>query len=71
MSPDGSPLVGWNSGINGLFHATGMCGQGFMLGPGIGEVAAGAVTGNSSENDKTILKEFSPYRQFEGSEALK
>jgi sarcosine oxidase, subunit beta len=40
MTPDGSPLVGWNREVGGLLHATGMCGQGFMLGPGVGEVVA-------------------------------
>jgi len=72
MSPDGAPLVGWNSSLQGLFHVTGMCGQGYMLGPGIGEVAARAITGTGRDDDDVILKEFSPDRQFGGGEeALK
>jgi sarcosine oxidase, subunit beta len=71
MSPDGAPLVGWNRSLAGLFHITGMCGQGYMLGPGIGEVAARAITGSSLADDDVILKEFSPDRQFGGEEALK
>lgn len=71
MSPDGSPLVGWNRDVKGLLHATGMCGQGFMLGPGIGEVVARLIGGNGTEEDKIILKGFSPYRDYGGEEALK
>ena len=71
MTPDGSPIVGWNRDVKGLLHATGMCGQGFMLGPGIGELVARMITGETTENDKVILEEFSPYRQFAGQEALK
>lgn len=71
MSPDGSPLVGWNSEVKGLVHATGMCGQGFMIGPGVGEVVARLIAGKSTKEDKIILEGFSPYRSFGGEEALK
>ena len=71
MSPDGYPLVGWNDKVKGLLHATGMCGQGYMLGPGLGEVVARMIAGKTDVNDKTILDGFSPYRQFGGEEALK
>lgn len=71
MSPDGSPLVGWNREVEGLLHATGMCGQGFMLGPGIGVLVAGMIAGKTDETDKIIMDGFSPYRNFAGQEALK
>jgi sarcosine oxidase subunit beta len=71
MSPDGSPLVGWNKDVHGLLHMSGMCGQGYMIGPGIGEVGARLIAGKSTENDKIILKGFDPYRKFGGMEALK
>ena len=71
MTPDGSPLVGWNREVQGLIHATGMCGQGFMLGPGVGEVVARLITEKSTDEDKIILEGFSPYRKFGGHEALK
>ena len=71
MSPDGSPMVGWNQNLNGLFHATGMCGQGFMLGPGIAEVIARTITAQNTETDEMILETFSPGRDFGGQEALK
>jgi len=71
MTPDGSPLVGWNKEVEGLLHAAGMCGQGFMLGPGLGEVVARLITGKVTDDDKIILEGFSPYRKFGGQEALK
>ncbi len=71
MTPDGSPLVGWNRQVKGLLHASGMCGQGLMLAPGVSEVVARLTAGETTVNDKIILKEFSPYRDFKGQEALK
>jgi sarcosine oxidase subunit beta len=55
-----------------LFHITGMCGQGFMLGPGMGELAARMITGSASHQDKAAIDIFSPARPFsEVREALK
>ena len=71
MTPDGSPMVGWNQNLNGLFHATGMCGQGFMLGPGIAEVIARTITDQTTKTDKMIIEIFSPDRDFRVKEALK
>jgi sarcosine oxidase subunit beta len=71
MTPDGSPLVGWNRKVKGLLHATGMCGQGLMLAPGVAELVARMVAGETTASDDLILKEFSPYRKFKGEEALK
>jgi glycine/D-amino acid oxidase-like deaminating enzyme len=71
-TPDGSPLIGWNREVKGLFHATGMCGQGLMLAPGIAETVARKVAGSSTnETDDLILREFSPYRKFKAEEVLK
>ncbi|BBO71695.1 hypothetical protein DSCA_56250 [Desulfosarcina alkanivorans] len=72
MSPDGSPIVGWSPAVEGLFHATGMCGQGFMLGPGTGELVARMITGSTSRQDEDAITIFSPRRQFsDDHEALK
>jgi sarcosine oxidase subunit beta len=35
MTPDGFPIVGRSREISNLINAVGMCGQGFMLGPGM------------------------------------
>lgn len=72
MTPDGSPLVGWDREVEGLIHATGVCGQGFMLGPGTGELLARMITGQTTEDDAIILEEFSPKRRLSSEEeALK
>ena len=71
MTPDGAPLVGWNRKVKGLLHTTGMCGQGLMLAPGVAELAARMVAGQTTADDAIIIEEFSPYRKFEGEEALK
>jgi sarcosine oxidase, subunit beta len=70
MTPDGSPLLGWSQKVENLFIAAGMCGQGFMLGPGIGKFITRIITHNVTETDMDLAKELSPYRQFAGGESL-
>jgi sarcosine oxidase subunit beta len=71
MTPDGSPLVGWSDEVPGYLMAIGMCGQGFMLGLGLGELLARMVTDTLTEEDRETLEILSPQRQFQGQEALK
>jgi len=72
MSPDGSPLVGWSKEVKGYLMAIGMCGQGFMLGLGLGELLARMVTQSKlSVEDQETLEILSPYREFKRQEALK
>ena len=70
MTPDGSPILD-RCGPDNHFVAVGMCGQGFMLGPGIGEVMARFVTGETNETDKEVLNELRLNRPFTSEEALK
>ncbi|MCX6562028.1 MAG: FAD-binding oxidoreductase [Candidatus Aminicenantes bacterium] len=71
MTPDGAPLVGWAREVEGFLLAAGMCGQGFMLGPGLGEMLAHLIKGDLSQKDREALDYLSPYRQFKGMEKLK
>ncbi|HVN54020.1 MAG TPA: FAD-binding oxidoreductase [Anaerolineaceae bacterium] len=71
MTPDGFPIVGWSREVEGYFIAVGMCGQGFMLGPGLGELISRMVTGDLEAEDQQVLDFLSPYRQFVGQEKLK
>jgi len=72
MTSDGSPILGWNRDVKGLLHAAGMCGQGFMLGPGLGEVVGRMIIHSETEADRMVLERFSPYRDLScGMEALK
>lgn len=71
MTPDGAPLLGWTPGVEGLFLAAGMCGQGYMLGPGIGALIARVLTGDPTADDRATLEDLRPDREFAGMEALK
>ena len=71
MTPDGSPLVGWSQEVEGYLLAAGMCGQGFMLGPGLGELLARMVLRQTTPDDAESLAILSPYREFKGMEKLK
>ncbi len=71
MTPDGAPLIGWSQDVPGYLMSIGMCGHGFMLGPGLGELLDRVVRGDLTEDDRTILDELSPNRAFAGQAALK
>lgn len=71
MTPDGSPLVGWSRELEGYLLAVGMCGQGFMLGPGLGELLTRIVLRHETPEDMESLAILSPYREFKGMEKLK
>jgi sarcosine oxidase subunit beta len=43
MTPDGIPILDRVEEIEGLYLAVGMCGQGFMLGPGVGKNMAALI----------------------------
>jgi len=71
MTPDGIPIIGKDKNIPNFINAVGMCGQGFMLGPGIGDLIARMVDDNLSDDDKKVLKTFDPDRSFEAVEKFK
>lgn len=71
MTPDGSPIIGPAPELEGYIHAVGMCGQGYMLGPGVGALVTRLVTGGLSEGDREVLEELRAERGFGGSEALR
>ncbi len=71
MTPDGFPIVGRARELEGYVYAVGMCGQGYMLGPGLGVLLASLVQDDLTPEDEAILEELSPYREFGGEEKLK
>jgi sarcosine oxidase subunit beta len=71
MTPDGFPIVGRDVAVENYIHAVGMCGQGFMLGPGLGELLTRIATRRETADDARILQSFLPGREFAGVEALK
>jgi sarcosine oxidase, subunit beta len=68
MTPDGLPLFGKTVGPENYFLAAGMCGQGFMIGPGLGETFHRLLTGSMLPEDEAALSSFSPGRDFSGHE---
>ncbi|HEX2981484.1 MAG TPA: FAD-binding oxidoreductase, partial [Anaerolineaceae bacterium] len=71
MTPDGYPIVGWSKEVEGYIAAVGMCGQGFMLGPGLGELIVRMLKQQLEPEDQQVLEILSPYRVFTGQEKLK
>lgn len=71
MTPDGYPIIGWSREIQGLLLAVGMCGQGYMLGPGVGELLTRMVHNQTTTEDNETLSIVSPYRAFAAQELLK
>jgi sarcosine oxidase subunit beta len=71
MTPDGNPILGEIDNIKGFILAVGMCGQGFMLGPGVGELLSRLVREKLTTQDKEILKDLSFYRDYSREEVLK
>jgi sarcosine oxidase subunit beta len=47
-----------------------MCGQGFMMGPGLGELLTRIALDELSDKDLKVLKSFDPDRDFSGMEAF-
>ncbi len=48
MTPDGVPIIDYGPGLEGLILAVGMCGQGLMLGPGVGRNITSMITKGKS-----------------------
>ena len=73
MTPDGSPIVGKAPHVEGFVLGVGMCGQGFMLGPGVGESLAALVAHGAPAIDREVFDLLSPARDlYQGKkEALK
>lgn len=71
MTPDGSPIIGAVEGLDGLLLAVGMCGQGFMFGPGTGQLLTHLILNELDEADKIILENLSYHREFISEEMLK
>jgi sarcosine oxidase subunit beta len=71
MTPDGSPIVGRSRELEGYVDAVGMCGQGYMLGPGLGALLSRMVQGKLTPEDEAVLLELRPDREFGAEEKLK
>lgn len=70
-TPDGSPILGEVPGLDGYLLAAGMCGQGFMFGPGVGLLMRDLILNHLDNQDKIILESLSYSRSFDSIEVLK
>jgi len=64
MTPDGLPIVGEAPGVEGFYLAAGMCGQGFMLGPGVGRNIAALITEGKPFIEESAFNTLNPGRPF-------
>jgi sarcosine oxidase, subunit beta len=71
MTDDDFPIVGPTVEYPRFINAAGVCGQGFMLGPGLGELLTRHILRSSTSEDRIILERFSLYRDMTSSELLK
>jgi len=73
MTPDGVAVVGKPEGVEGLYLGIGMCGQGFMMGPGAASNITSLITKGSPVLEKEVFDLLSPNRDFYSGkkEALK
>ena len=71
MTPDGFPIVGETKEFPNFINAIGTCGQGYMLGPGLGELLTRIATSELTQDDIDVLKHFSLYRDFSKIEQFK
>ena len=78
MTPDGSPIVGYPREAANFLQTVGMCGQGFMLGPGLGKILAETFVAGASIDKPAgsteygyVFDQLSLYRSFAGMEMLK
>jgi sarcosine oxidase subunit beta len=71
MTPDGNPIIGKVREIEGYVNAVGLCGQGFMLGPGLGELIYRLIDNKLFSRDSEILTNLSCNRDFCQVEDLK
>ena len=69
MTPDGVPIIGKVEQIEGMYLGVGMCGQGFMLGPGVAECLAGLIVDGEPTIDREVFAELSFSRDFYAAKA--
>ncbi len=64
MTPDGIPVIGRAPNVEGFVLGVGMCGQGFMLGPGVARNLASLIARGVPLLDREVFDLVSPARDF-------
>lgn len=71
MTPDGFPIIGKVPQLENYVNAVGMCGQGYMLGPGVGKLLTRLLKNELTKKDQEILDDLRPTRKFGGRDQEK
>ncbi|UCD74852.1 MAG: FAD-binding oxidoreductase [Phycisphaerales bacterium] len=69
MTPDGVPVVDRVEEIEGMYLGVGMCGQGFMIGPGVAECLANLIVEGEPTIPPDVFAELSFQRDFYAAKA--
>ncbi len=64
MTPDGVAVVGKWDELDGMYLGIGMCGQGFMMGPGVANNLASLISSGKPVMDSAVFDTLSPKRDF-------
>lgn len=67
MTPDGSPIIDKVREVEGFYLAVGMCGQGFMMGPGVGLTMSSLIVDGKADIPENLFQNLSFYRDFYAS----
>jgi sarcosine oxidase subunit beta len=77
MTPDGLPIIGYPDLAVNFLQLVGMCGQGFMMGPGLGSIIARSIAANGCHERPEgftdygfLFEELSINRSFDHAELL-
>lgn len=71
ITPDGLPILGPVESVKGYLLAAGLCGQGFMLGPGVAHLLTHLIEGNLNAKEQNCLESLNIERAFTSVEKLK
>ena len=71
ITPDGLPFLGTTEAVEGYLLAAGVCGQGYMLGPGVGRLLTHLIDGRLNSYEEDCLRALRLDRSFTSAEKLK
>ncbi|MCD4657415.1 MAG: FAD-binding oxidoreductase [Planctomycetes bacterium] len=71
MSVDAVPIIGKYEGVDGLILAVAMCGQGFMLGPGVALNLCSEIIHGKPMIEQKVWDSLSPNRDFSAAKVEK
>lgn len=69
MTPDGVPVIGRAPKVDNMYLGIGMCGQGFMMGPGVGYNLASHIARGKPAMGRDVYELLSPNRDLKSGKA--